>query len=98
MKKAIIGLALLASGCAGSPGLMAGFPNPEDPKYNSPSCRAARELAQDLDYGASSRTGLAMATQTFDKRIKDVPSTKHAAAYQENRAMARTGVRDLCSS
>ena len=98
MKKAIIGLALLASGCAGSPGLMGSFPNPEDPKYNSPSCRAVRALAQELDYGASSRTGLAMATQTIDKRIKSVPSTKDAATYQENRAMARTGVRDLCSS
>ena len=77
---------------------MGSFPNPEDPKYNSQSCRAARELAQELDYGAASRTGLAMATQTFNKRIKDVPSTKYAATYQEKRAIARTGVRDLCSS
>jgi hypothetical protein len=98
MKKAIICLALMVSGCVSPSGLSGSVPNPEDPKYSSPNCRAIRAMAADYDFRSSSRSGLALGTEEQRGRIKAVPSTKDVASHQERGPMIEAGVRDLCTS
>jgi hypothetical protein len=98
MKKAIICLALMVSGCVSPSGLSGTVPNPEDPKYSSPNCRAIRAMAADYDFRSWSRTGLALAAESSHKRLKEVPSTKSVATHQERGPMIEAGVRDLCTS
>ncbi|MFN7673846.1 MAG: hypothetical protein ACK5OV_00340, partial [bacterium] len=103
VKKAIICLPLLLSACLLSAcvspsGLWGSVPNPEDPQYNSPNCRAIRAMAADYDFRSYSRTGLALAAEGSNKRIKEVPSAGAFAKHQERGPMIEAGVRDLCTS
>ena len=98
MKKAIICMALMVSGCVSPSGLSGTVPNPEDPKYSSPNCRAIRAMAADYDFRSWSRTSLVLAAESSHKPIKDVPKTKSVATHQARGPMIEAGMRDLCSS
>jgi hypothetical protein len=98
MKKAIICMALMVSGCVSPSGLSGTVPNPEDAKYSSPNCRAIRAIAAEHDFRSWSRTSLALAAESSHKPLKDVPSTKSVATHQERGPMIEAGVRDLCTS
>jgi hypothetical protein len=98
LKKAILCLPLLLGACVSPSGLSGTVPNPEDPKYSSPNCRAIRAMAAEHDFTSASRSSLALGTEEPHRRIKRVPSTKDVAAYQERRPMIEAGVRDLCTS
>jgi len=98
LKRAILCLPVLLGACVSPSGLSGTVPNPEDPKYSSPNCRAIRAMAADYDFRSSSRSGLALGTEEQRGRIKAVPSTKDVATHQERGPMIEAGVRDLCTS
>ena len=103
MKKAILCLPLLLgtcllSACVSPSGLWGSVPNPEDPKYNSPNCRAIRAMAADYDFRSYSRTGLALAAENSPKKLKELPSASALARQQERGPLIAEGVRALCTS
>lgn len=55
-------------------------------------------MAADYDFRSYSRTGLALAAEGSNKRIKEVPSAGAFAKHQERWPMIEAGVRDLCTS
>jgi hypothetical protein len=55
-------------------------------------------MAADYDFRSYSRTGLALAAEGSNKRIKEVPSAGAFAKHQERGPMIEAGVRDLCTS
>ena len=98
MKKAIICLALMVSGCVSPSGLSGTVPNPEDAKYSSPNCRAIRAMAAEYDFRSSSRTGLALAAESSQKKLKELPTASACAKQQERGPMITKGVQALCTS
>ncbi|MCA3694963.1 hypothetical protein [Aquidulcibacter sp.] len=88
----------LLSACISPSGLGSTVPNPEDPKYNSPNCRAIRAMAAEYDFRSYSRTGLALAAEGSHKKLKELPSSSAVAKQQERGPMIAEGVEALCTS
>ena len=88
----------LLSACISPSGLGSTVPNPEDPKYNSPNCRAIRAMAAEYDFRSYSRTGLALAAEGAHKKLKELPSSSAVAKQQERGPMIAEGVEALCTS